>query len=228
MTQPLAIDDRDIDEAELDALRRAYEVRRSYLACKRAIDLVIAGAILLTLAVPLGVIAVAVKTTSKGPALYFARRYGRHGRAFTMLKFRSMHVASATAEAAFSLRVEQTGHIPKSAIDPRVTAFGRWMRRTSVDELPQLINVILGDMALVGPRPVVPEMLQANPHLSRARELVRPGLTGLWQLRDRRNDTHVKFMRHHDLEYIAQLSPWLDCRIMWGTAKMLIGQPNGR
>jgi exopolysaccharide production protein ExoY len=117
----------------------------------------------------------------------------------------------------FRASVEATGLLPKSAADARVTPIGRLLRRTSIDELPQFINVLRGDMSLVGPRPVMPEMLELDPGFRRTRSLVRPGVTGLWQVTLRGDNTRVESMRGPDLAYIAGLSLQQDARILCRT-----------
>jgi lipopolysaccharide/colanic/teichoic acid biosynthesis glycosyltransferase len=162
--------------------------------------------------------AVLVRLSSPGPILYRAQRYGRDGRPFVMLKFRSMFVADERDDRDFRRQVSNEGVVAKSAADPRITPIGRWIRRLSIDELPQLINVLRGDMSLVGPRPVLPEMLHRYPLFNRTRSLVRPGLGGLWQVRDRASATHVAFMWQHDLEYLSKMSLLYDLGILLRTA----------
>jgi len=111
----------------------------------------------------------------------------------------------------------QDGTLLKMRHDPRVTPIGRWLRKTSVDELPQLWNVLCGEMSLVGPRPLIPFMLEGDQEFRQVRASVRPGLTGLWQIRDRVNNTSAAVMRPHDLEYIERFSLRLDFLILLRT-----------
>lgn len=229
MTLAHAFDGKDLDECRCDAVRQRISAKRHYLAMKRVIDCVAASTILAFLALPMILVAALVKVTSPGPVFYRTRRYGFGGKAFVMIKFRSMRVASGEDDALFKAQVGKSGGVlAKSDGDPRITAFGRWMRCTSVDELPQLFNIVLGHMSLVGPRPIMPEMLQAYPVFTMVREMVRPGLTGLWQVRERSNDTHVKFMWRHDLEYLEFVSFGLDMEILIRTASMLRRGRGGR
>lgn len=214
---PLSRD--DISLAEFETFRAAVAARRAYPPVKRAIDILLSAMLLLLLLSPLLLtVALLVRTGSPGPVLYRTPRHGKGGKPFMMLKFRSMVVAEYADDLSFKNQVSRAGVLPKSPADPRVTPVGRWMRRLSVDELPQLINVLRGDMSLVGPRPVLPEMLDRWPMFDRTRALVRPGLGGLWQVRDRGNATHVGFMWDHDLEYLRRMSFSLDLRILLRTA----------
>jgi lipopolysaccharide/colanic/teichoic acid biosynthesis glycosyltransferase len=223
-----AFNGRDLDECRRNAVRQQIIAKRHYFAAKRGIDCFAASTFLVFLALPMLLIAALVKVTSPGPVFYRTRRYGFEGRAFMMIKFRSMRIASVEEETLFKAQVSKSGVLAKSDEDPRVTAFGRWIRRTSIDELPQLLNIVLGHMSLVGPRPIMPEMLQVYPVFTVVREMVRPGLTGLWQVRERTNDTHVKFMWHHDLEYLERVSFAVDMGILIRTASMLLRARNGR
>lgn len=207
--------------------------QRALLRVKRAMD--IAGSTLMLIAcLPLfAIIAVAVKLTSKGPVLFRQDRIGQYGRRFTFLKFRSMRVnndESAHKEyvkqliAGVAERV-QTGNgeaVYKLAGDKRITPIGKFLRKTSLDELPQFINVLRGDMSLVGPRPPVPYELAAYQTWHRRRVLqVKPGITGLWQVTGR---SRVRFddMVRLDLRYAISWSPWLDCKILLRTPAAVI------
>jgi len=199
--------------------------RKSLLLMKRVIDLL--GSLALTmLCLPFFiVIAIAVKASSKGPILFRQERVGQFGQSFTFLKFRSMYVNNDhTVHREFVTKLiaqEQATGTPsegkavyKLTNDKRVTPIGRFLRRTSLDELPQLINVLRGDMSLVGPRPPIPYELAAYQTWHRRRVLeVKPGITGLWQVTGR---SRVKFdeMVRLDLRYATSWSPWLDVKIL--------------
>jgi lipopolysaccharide/colanic/teichoic acid biosynthesis glycosyltransferase len=188
--------------------------RRGEAVFKRFLD--IFGALfLLVLLFPLFVItSVAVKISSAGPVFFRQEREGRHGKRFQMLKFRSMHNEDAGGLYSQRNKLAATGTLLKLRADPRVTVLGRWLRRTSIDELPQLWNVMVGDMSLVGPRPLIPFMLEPHPEFRRMRALVRPGITGLWQLRDRSNNTTAAAMMLHDLEYLENFGVKQDLLIL--------------
>jgi lipopolysaccharide/colanic/teichoic acid biosynthesis glycosyltransferase len=193
---------------------------------KRLVDLGLALSVLIVLALPTLLLMLAIRLESTGPALYRQRRIGMLGRAFTALKFRSM-VHDPHADETIRQAV---GH------DPRVTRIGRWMRRYSVDELPQLINVLRNEMSIVGPRPHAPGT-RAGGHLFEdvarsysTRHFVKPGLTGLAQVRGWRGETDTEEKLLHridcDFEYIAHWSVGLDLAIIWRTAGSVLRKTN--
>jgi exopolysaccharide production protein ExoY len=180
------------------------------LCLKRILDCVI-SLILIVIALPLLVTCIiAIKLESRGSALFLQYRVGLFGREFAMLKLRTMYEGSQQPRPT-------DGHLLKLRSDPRITRIGRLLRITSLDELPQLFNVLAGQMSLVGPRPLVPHMLAPYRELALVRSRVRPGITGLWQIRDRAHATHVSFMAEHDLEYVKRFSLWLDLMILLKT-----------
>ena len=120
--------------------------------------------------------------------------------------------------------LNKAGVLAKSSNDRRVTRVGRLIRKTSIDELPQLLNVFKGEMSIVGPRPLMPHMLEPFPEFREVRGLVRPGITGLWQIRDRKNNTSATFMIPHDTEYIHRLSLLLDLQIVCATIPAVLRQ----
>jgi exopolysaccharide biosynthesis polyprenyl glycosylphosphotransferase len=158
-----------------------------------------------------------VRLTSPGPAFFKQERIGLRGEPFTMLKFRSMHVdAEARLAAIRDLNENADGLLFKIRDDPRVTRVGRFLRRYSLDELPQLINVVRGDMSLVGPRPPLPSEVELYPDDVRRRLLVRPGVTGLWQVSGRSDLTWEESVRL-DLRYVENWSLFYDFAILWQT-----------
>jgi exopolysaccharide biosynthesis polyprenyl glycosylphosphotransferase len=192
---------------------------------KRAFDLVAASVLLVLLAPLLGVISLMVRLSSPGPVLFRQRRVGINGARFDMMKFRSM-VTDAEAMLE-SLRSQQGREgntvLFKMANDPRVTPVGRVLRRFSLDELPQLFNVIKGSMSLVGPRPPLEsEVDQYDPHVHR-RFLVKPGITGLWQVSGRSNLSWEDTVRL-DLYYVENWSITGDLVILWRTFKAVVGR----
>ncbi|MFJ8076240.1 sugar transferase [Streptomyces sp. NPDC096176] len=186
--------------------------RGGRLAAKRTIDVVGAAVLLLLLAPLLLVAAIAVKVDSPGPVLFWQKRTGWYGREFNILKLRTMHVSSEEMRAALDARNEADGHLFKIREDPRVTTAGRWLRRWSLDELPQLVNVLMGHMSLVGPRPLpVHDSLFGED--ARRRLLVRPGLTGPWQIGGR-SDLGWEEALRLDLEYVHAWSIRTDLNIL--------------
>ncbi|HEX3785657.1 MAG TPA: sugar transferase [Pseudonocardiaceae bacterium] len=179
----------------------------------------VAAAALVTLLVPLlAAVAVGIKLDSRGPVLYRQRRIGKNGQPFTMIKFRTM-VCDADARRHELLTVNQgAGPLFKLRRDPRITRIGGWLRRYSVDELPQLVNVLFGTMSLVGPRPPLPEECQTYEPETRRRLLVKPGLTGLWQVSGRSDLPWDEAVRL-DLRYVEDWSLALDAMILWKTVR---------
>jgi lipopolysaccharide/colanic/teichoic acid biosynthesis glycosyltransferase len=190
---------------------------------KRALDLTLASLALLILAPLLAAIWLGVRLSSPGPAVFRQERLGRDERPFVMYKFRSMHIDSSDAiHRAYVTRMLTGDGDPVEAAatglfklehDPRVTPFGAWLRTTSLDELPQLVNVVRGDMSLVGPRPVLAWEAELFSEQSRARFRTRPGLTGLWQVSGR-NLLTMRQALELDVEYVQRQSLWLDLTIL--------------
>jgi exopolysaccharide biosynthesis polyprenyl glycosylphosphotransferase len=202
---------------------RPVVFRRGQEFAKRWIDLGGAALLVLLLAPLLALTALLVKLTSPGPVLFRAPRAGRGGRHFLFLKFRTMY-AGQEERNGLAARNEQSGHLFKMRRDPRVTPLGHWLRRSSIDELPQLLNVLRGEMSLVGPRPLPAQDLDPDgqSHGFRAwsehRSRVLPGLTGLWQVQGR-SELSFDRMVELDLEYVRRWSLWLDCRILLATPR---------
>jgi lipopolysaccharide/colanic/teichoic acid biosynthesis glycosyltransferase len=191
-----------------------------YKGAKRAIDLAVASMVLVAAAPVMLVCAVLVRTSSPGPVLFRQRRVGRNGVEFEMLKFRSMyqnaddrmHREQAKRELAGEATVGSNGS-HKDDRDPRITPIGRVLRRYSLDELPQLINVACGEMSLVGPRPSLPYEVAEFPVWALARHEVRPGLTGLWQVSGRCRLSMIEMLQL-DCSYIDTWTLSTDLRIL--------------
>ena len=172
------------------------------LAVKRAFDVVVAAAVLALTLPALLLFALLIKRESAGPVFFRQRRIGQGGRPFEMIKFRTMHVDECGDAVA-----------PKNENDPRVTRFGRWLRRYSLDELPNFINVLWGDMSVVGPRPEMPFIVETYGALDRERLRAKPGVTGLWQISYARQDA-IHSNLDYDLYYIENRSLLLDLVIV--------------
>lgn len=188
---------------------------------KGGVDRLAAAAALLLLAPVLAGIAIAVMITSEGPVLYRQERVGVHGRSFTMLKFRSMVVDADQQLSAIQSANISDGLLFKVPQDPRVTPIGRWLRRLSLDELPQLLNVLSGSMSLVGPRPPLPSEVARYDTSVRRRLLVKPGLTGLWQISGRSDLPWEEAVRL-DLRYVENWSLATDLLILWKTGRAVL------
>jgi lipopolysaccharide/colanic/teichoic acid biosynthesis glycosyltransferase len=182
---------------------------------KRALDLLGATALLLVLAPLLAVVALLVKLDSPGPVLFRQERVGRGGRPFVCLKLRSMRQgADQQVHAAYvAERIRQGLPLLKLQADPRITRTGRLLRATSIDELPQLWNVLRGEMSLVGPRPALAYEVELYDAAQRQRLLVQPGITGLAQIASRGEGTLAEYVGH-DLEYVRRRTFWLDLKIL--------------
>ena len=191
---------------------------------KNAFDRSIAGLSLIVLSPLLLVLAVAVRATSRGPALFHQTRVGRDGKTFTMVKFRSMYLDAEDRLAELRDKNQNAdGLLFKVRDDPRVTRIGRFLRKFSLDELPQLINIVSGSMSLVGPRPPLPTEVAKYGDDVRRRLLVKPGLTGLWQVSGRSDLSWEESVRL-DLRYVENWSPALDLMILWKTAFAVLGR----
>ena len=179
------------------------------------------------------IIALLVKLTSKGPVLFCQKRVGQYGREFNFFKFRTMYVDNdseihreyVTKLIAGGADLGQGKGVYKLVNDPRITALGRFLRKTSLDELPQFVNVLKNDMSLVGPRPPLPYEYERYKvwHKRRVLEL-KPGLTGLWQVEGRSRTTFDEMVRM-DIKYASTSSLWIDIKILWQTpAAMFSGR----
>lgn len=194
------------DTAETTSLRRLtsfYAKRGKYL-----LDFVAAFILILIFSPLMILIAILIKLSSRGPVFFSHKRVGINNKLFVILKFRSLHIDTPSYSEK-----------PDSNEDIRITSIGKWIRKTSLDELPQLFNVLKGEMSLVGPRPEMPFLAEAYEKWENQRHLVRPGMTGLWQLSPRRRGT-IREGIPVDLEYIDNLSLWNDFKILLRTFKV--------
>ncbi len=188
---------------------------------KRLLDIVASAAALWVLFPFLLVVAALVKLTSNGPVFFRQLRVGLHGKKFHMLKFRSMVINAEALKASLAAKNEQTGPVFKMRRDPRVTPLGRLLRKYSIDELPQLVNVLRGDMTLVGPRPPVPQEVALYEPWQRRRLSVPPGLTCLWQVSGR-NDVAFEDWMYLDLQYIDHWSVGQDIGLLLKTVPAVV------
>ena len=202
----------------------AVKTRRTRAAGKALFDR-LAGAIGLALISPLlAATALAIRLDSPGPVFYTQTRVGQDGKPFTMWKFRSMYIDSDARRASVVKAGGDAGNevMFKDRQDPRITRVGRWIRRLSIDELPQLINVVRGDMSLVGPRPALPVEVAKYDAEALRRLLVKPGLTGLWQISGRSDLSWVSTVAL-DRHYVENRGGALDAKIFAGTLRAVIG-----
>ncbi len=234
-TQPVkrlaiaVLDDTEVRTSRATAVAERPHPRRTFInGTRRTLDLLVAT-ILLLLALPLvTLIALAIRIDSKGPVFFRQRRVGRGQRQFTMLKFRTMRRdADATRHRKYVQTLidgtdhPERGRLYKLSVDDRITRIGRILRSWSLDELPQLLNVLRGDMALVGPRPVIPYEVEMYPEEYLRRFAVKPGLTGLWQVSGRNERTYDE-MVSFDIQYAEAASLLLDLRILAKTVPVVL------
>jgi exopolysaccharide biosynthesis polyprenyl glycosylphosphotransferase len=189
---------------------------------KRALDLLVASLVILVMAPAFLAIAIAVKLSTPGRVFFVQERIGLHRRRFPMFKFRSMHSGAEQRMQELARLNEVPGPVFKIRDDPRITRVGRFLRRTSLDELPQLFNVVRGEMSLVGPRPLPVRDYQGfTEDWHRRRFSVRPGLTCLWQVSGRSSIGFERWMEL-DMCYIDNWSLWLDLKILFRTVPALL------
>ncbi len=210
-----------LDGMALFTLRRRRLSARARII-KRTLDVAIASVMLVIASPILLLVALLIRATSHGPVLFRQQRVGVEGSTFMMCKFRTMVVDAETLREALHADNEADGILFKMRADPRVTGVGRWLRRFAIDELPQLFNVIRGEMSLVGPRPALPQETLNYDERLRGRLRVKPGLTGLWQVNGRHQLVFEDYMRY-DLFYVENWSVMMDLYILAKTIPALIG-----
>jgi exopolysaccharide biosynthesis polyprenyl glycosylphosphotransferase len=190
---------------------------------KQLLDFFGAAALLIVLAPWLALVSLLIKLTTPGPIFFRQQRSGLNGRPFTLYKFRTMVTNAEQLKHELAAMNEMSGPVFKLVNDPRITPFGRLLRKTSIDELPQLWNVVRGEMSLVGPRPLpVDEVKRFHDPAHRRRLSVKPGLTCLWQVSGRNKVKDFKDWVRLDLEYIDNWSLWLDVKILCRTLPAVV------
>ncbi|MCG8605135.1 sugar transferase, partial [bacterium] len=198
-----------------------FSAKQWQLFIKRTIDIVL-SIVLLIVFVPIIIFAcVAIKTSSKGPLFFTQIRSGLNGRKFKLFKFRTMIAGAEIKKKQLEKMNEMDGPVFKIRRDPRITPIGAFLRKFSIDEIPQLINVLKGDMSIVGPRPPLPVEVELYKMWQRRRLSLKPGLTCIWQVSGRNK---IKFERwmEMDLEYIDKWSLWLDVKIVFKTVFVVL------
>ena len=196
-----------------------------YEIIKRLIDIVCSFVGILALSPLFIVIAIIIKLTSKGPVFFSQKRVGKYGREFNMYKFRSMVVNAEELKEKLVAQNEMSGPMFKMKDDPRVTKVGKFIRKTSLDELPQLWNVLKGDMSLVGPRPSLPKEVAQFDEWMHKRLDVKPGLTCYWQVSGRNNIDFEDWMKL-DVKYVEERNLWIDIKLIFKTVGVLFGDKN--
>lgn len=197
-----------------------------YFVIKRVIDIVLAAIGLLVFSPIMLIVVIAIKLEDfKGPVLFSQERVGKLGEIFKMYKFRSMYVDAEQRLQELQHLNEQTGPVFKIKDDPRITKVGKFIRKTSLDELPQLVNVLRGEMSIVGPRPALPREVKQYNAYQKQRLLVKPGITCIWQVSGRNNIGFDEWVEL-DLEYIKNQSLGLDIKLILQTIPALLGDHN--
>lgn len=191
-----------------------------YRFTKRFFDILASLIGLIILSPVFLIVAIAIKIDDGGPVFYNQERIGKNGKEFKMYKFRSMKVNADQELKKLIHKNEVDGAMFKMKDDPRITRVGKFIRKTSIDEFPQLLNVLLGQMSIVGPRPPLPREVKMYTDYDWQRLYVRPGCTGLWQVTVR-NSVGFHEMVNIDLEYIQKRGFWLDIKIMFKTIKII-------
>lgn len=223
-----SVDSITIDSPEVQPLKEHLVHKKGYLVVKRLIDIV--GSIVgVVLTIPfIFVVGMAIKLESKSlraKVFFVQERVGKDGKTFKMIKFRSMQEDAEEQLKKLLHKNEIKGAMFKMKNDPRVTKVGKFIRKTSIDELPQFFNVLIGDMSLVGPRPPLMREVVQYSEKDKARLLVKPGITGLWQATVR-NDSDFDVMVRLDVQYIREISFKMDMKILFKTISVVF-HPNG-
>lgn len=191
--------------------------RRGYLFLKRSLDILASACLMFLFAAPALLVAAAIRLESQGPVFFSQTRCGTNGREFKFWKFRSMANGAEETKATLTQQADKTSaHRFKMTKDPRVTRVGGFIRKYSIDELPQLLNVLRGDMSLVGPRPPLPSEVELYTDYDHRRLTVKPGITCTWQISGR-SDIPFHEQVEMDLDYIAKSSLWMDLEILLKT-----------
>lgn len=200
-------------------IEKSLSQKKLQLTIKRLFDIVFSAILIILLFPLLLLVAILIRLSSRGPVLYANERIGYRGVHFRCLKFRSMKMQP---DAEHVLKAQKEGILYKEKKDNRITWIGGIIRKTSIDELPQIFNVLWGDMSIVGPRPLVPFMMKNLDDFNAVRCLVRPGITGLWQINARELNTSATYMIEHDTNYIATYSLFSDVRIILKTVFVVL------
>ncbi len=214
-----------MEEKQLEIEGKSSMEFSLYEVIKRLIDVVCSFLGVLVLSPLFIIIAIIIKTTSKGPVFFSQKRVGKNGKEFNMYKFRSMVVNAEELKEKLADQNEMSGPMFKMKDDPRVTKVGKFIRKTSIDELPQLWNVIKGDMSLVGPRPSLPKEVAQFEDWMHKRLEVKPGLTCYWQVSGRNNIDFEDWMKL-DIKYVEEKSTWVDIKLIFKTVGVLLGDKN--
>jgi exopolysaccharide production protein ExoY len=207
----------------INQITGSLDRKKSYFIVKRVFDFIVSLTLILLLSPFLLIIYLIVSTMTKESGIFKQIRIGYYGNEFTIYKFRSMiNKKNCREYNNFLEDCELKGIFVKAEDDPRIYKFGKFLRKTSIDELPQLFNVLIGNMSLVGPRPVLPFIVNPYPEIKRVRSLIKPGMTGMWQISARDNNLSILQMINYDSEYINNCSLMTDLKILLKTFGVVI------
>lgn len=212
-------------EVKMDLYDENSVINSRYKFIKRLIDIIISSLGLIILFPILLIVGIIIKLESKGPVFFSQKRVGLNGKEFNMFKFRSMVVNAEELKQKLESKNEMSGPMFKMKDDPRVTKIGKFIRKTSIDELPQLLNVLKGEMSLVGPRPSLPNEVKEFEDWMMKRLEVKPGLTCYWQVMGRNNIDFEEWMKL-DIKYVNDRSIWIDIKLIFRTVFVLFGDKN--
>ena len=204
-----------------------YDKNIGYFIIKRIIDIIGALCGVILLSPVMIIVGTWIKLDSKGPVFFAQNRIGQDGTRFKMYKFRSMCMDAERILDKLKEKNEMSGPMFKIKEDPRVTKIGKFIRKTSIDELPQLFNVLKGEMSLVGPRPSLPKEVAQFTSFQKLRLIAKPGLTCYWQVRGR-SDISFKEWMEMDVEYIEERNTWIDIKLIFKTVGVLFGDEGAR
>jgi len=217
-----------VERTILEQLDQQVEIKKEsilYLIGKRAMDIVASLFGLIILSPLLILVSILIKLESSGPILFKQERVGLKGKNFVMYKFRSMVINAEELKAKLESQNEMSGPMFKIKNDPRVTKVGKFIRKTSIDELPQLINILKGEMSIVGPRPSLPKEVDRFEEWMLRRLDAKPGLTCYWQVRGRNNIGFEEWMSM-DIDYVSKRNIWIDIKLIFRTIVLLFGDKN--
>ncbi|MBW9145254.1 exopolysaccharide biosynthesis polyprenyl glycosylphosphotransferase [Clostridium sp. CM027] len=206
---------------------REYDKSVGYFIIKRIIDIIGALCGVILLSPVMIIVGIWIKLDSKGPVFFGQSRVGQDGTQFKMYKFRSMCIDAECLLGKLKTKNEMSGPMFKMKEDPRVTKIGSFIRKTSIDELPQLFNILKGDMSLVGPRPSLPKEVTQFTSFQKLRLIAKPGLTCYWQVRGRSDISFEEWMEM-DVEYIEERNTWIDLSLIFKTVGVLFGDEGAR
>ncbi|WP_404814470.1 sugar transferase [Clostridium algoriphilum] len=206
---------------------REYEKNAGYFIIKRVIDIIGALCGILIISPVMILVGIWIKLDSKGPVFFAQNRVGQDGKGFKMYKFRSMCMDAEGLLDKLKHENEMSGPMFKMKEDPRITKIGKFIRKTSIDELPQLFNILKGEMSLVGPRPSLPKEVAQFTSFQKQRLIAKPGLTCYWQVRGRNDISFAEWMEM-DIEYIEERNTFVDIILIFKTVGVLFGDEGAR